>query len=125
MMQEQLTYKIRGALFEVFKHFGPGLFETVYEKALMVELRSIGLRVTAQLPVAVSYKGEELDLGFRVDLLVENEVIIEVKSIVALQDVHKKQLLTYLKLTGKRVGLLVNFNSNHLQDNISLIRIVN
>jgi GxxExxY protein len=125
MINEELTFKIRGAIYEVFKAFGPGLFERVYEKALLIELRSIGLKVASQLPVGATYKGEDLDLGFRLDLLVENEVIIEVKSITELQDVHKKQLLTYLRLTGKKVGLLVNFNSAHIQDKISLILIVN
>ena len=109
----------------MFKELGPGLFESVYEKALMVEMRSMGLKVTAQMPINAFYKGENLDLGFRLDLIVENEVIIEVKSIELLLDVHKKQLLTYLKLTGKKVGLLVNFNSSLLKDNINLIRIVN
>jgi GxxExxY protein len=77
------------------------------------------------MPVEVSYKGEDLGLGFKLDLLIESEIIIEVKSIQTLQDVHKKQLLTYLRLANKRVGLLVNFNAAHLQDHISLIRIVN
>ena len=125
MINEELTYKIRGALYSVFKELGPGLFESVYEKALTFELRSIGLNVAPQLPVKAVYKGEELEMGFRLDLLVENEVIIEVKSVDQLHDVHKKQLLTYLRLTGKRVGLLVNFNRAHIKDNISLFRIVN
>ena len=85
----------------------------------------MGLQVVSQLPVTVFYKGQDLDLGFRLDLLVENEVIIEIKSVDQLHDVHKKQLLTYLKLTGKKVGLPVNFNSAHIQDHISLVRIVN
>lgn len=125
MIHEHLTFKIRGAIYSVFKELGPGLFESVYERALTLELRSMGLKVATQMPVAAKYKGEDLDLGFRLDLLIENEVIIEVKSVDTLHDVHKKQLLTYLKLTGKRVGLLVNFNSAHIHDNISLIRIVN
>ncbi|MEI9921736.1 MAG: GxxExxY protein [Bacteroidota bacterium] len=125
MIQEELTYKIRGAIFEVFKYYGPGLFESVYEKALAKELKRMGLNVAAQVPIDVDYKGEDLGLGFIMDLLVENEIIIEVKSIKDLQDVHKKQLLTYLRLTGKRVGLLVNFTTPHLQDNVSLFRIVN
>ena len=125
MIHEELTFKIRGAIFSVFKELGPGLFESVYERALIIELRSLDLKVVTQKPVAAIYKGEDLDLGFRLDLLIDNEVIVEVKSVELLHDVHKKQLLTYLKLTGKRVGLLVNFNSAHIQDNISLIRIVN
>ena len=125
MIHEELTFKIRGAIFEVFKEFGPGLFEIVYERALAHELRTTGLKVTAQVPVAAIYKGEDLDVGFRLDLLVENEVIVEIKSVEQLHDVHKKQLLTYLKLTRKKVGLLVNFNSAHIRDSISLFRIVN
>ena len=125
MIEERLTYKIRGAIFEVFKYYGPGPFESVYEGALAVELKRLGLKATRQLPIAVAYKGEPLDLGFRLDLLVEDAVVIEIKSVAELQDVHKKQLLTYLKLTNKRVGLLVNFNSAHLKDSTSLIRIVN
>ena len=125
MIQEELTFKIRGAIYEVFKELGPGLFESVYERALIKELRSKGMKVLTQVPVDVFYKGEDLQLGFRLDLLVDDEVIIEVKSVEQLHDVHKKQLLNYLKLTGKRVGLLVNFNSAYIKDNFSLVRIVN
>lgn len=125
MIHEDLTYKIRGAIYSVFKELGPGLLEKVYERALMLELKTLGLKVSAQLPILTFYKSEELGLGFKLDLLVENEVVIEIKSVDQLHDVHKKQLLTYLKLTGKKVGLLVNFNSAHIKDHISLVRIVN
>lgn len=125
MLSERLTYKIRGAIYSVFQELGPGLFESVYERALVVELQSIGLKVVTQVPMNVHYKGEDLGLGFRLDILVEGEVIIEVKSVEQLHNVHKKQLLTYLKLTGKQVGLLVNFNCPHITDHVSLIRIVN
>jgi len=101
---EELTYKIRGCIFEVFREMGPGLLESVYEAALMYELENQNLNVQAQIPVPVIYKSVQLELGFRLDLLVENEVIVEVKSVELLHDLHKKQLLNYLKLTGKKLG---------------------
>jgi GxxExxY protein len=107
------------------KNFGPGLFESVYEAALLFELPQKGFNVQSQTPVPVLYKSIRLEVGFRLDILVENNVIIEVKSVETLHDVHKKQLLTYLRLTGKKVGFLVNFNSSHLKDKESFIRIVN
>lgn len=122
---EELTYKIRGCIFEVFKELGPGLLESVYEAALIYELKQSGLSVQSQVPIPVSYKSIKFELGFRMDVLVENEVIIEIKSIECIHDVHKKQLLTYLKLTRRKIGILVNFNSAHLVDKESLIRIVN
>ncbi len=122
---EQLTFKIRGCIFEVFKELGPGLLESVYEAALLFELKNQNLNAQAQAPVPVMYKSVQLELGFRLDLLVENEVIVEVKSVEASHDLHKKQLLNYLKLTGKKVGFLVNFNSSKLIDKESIIRIVN
>lgn len=124
-MIEELTYKIRGCIFEVFKELGPGLLESVYEAALVYELLNRGLMARSQVPLPVKYKAVKLDLGFRIDILVEDEIIIEIKSVEALHDVHKKQLLTYLKLTDKQVGFLVNFNSAHLVDKESIIRIVN
>lgn len=122
---KELTYKIRGCIFEVFKEMGPGLLESVYEAALIYELKTQNLNVQSQIPIPVIYKSAQLELGFRLDLLVENQVIIEVKSVEMLHDIHKKQLLNYLKLTGKRVGFLVNFNSSKLIDKESIIRIVN
>ena len=120
-----LTYVIRGALFTVHNELGPGLLESVYEAALLYELQLQGLFATSQVQVAVSYKAVQLDLGFRIDILVEDTIIIEIKSIETLHDVHKKQLLTYLKLTGKKLGILVNFNVSKLVDKESLIRIIN
>ena len=111
--------------FEVFKELGPGLLESVYEAALLFELLQKGITVQAQVPVPVLYKSVQLELGFRLDLLIENKIIIEIKSVEMLHDVHKKQLLTYLKLTQKQVGFLVNFNCSHLKDKESIIRIVN
>lgn len=120
-----LSYKVRGAIFTVHNELGPGLLESVYEAALVYELSSQGLFVTSQVGVPVHYKDVQLELGFRMDILVENQVIIEIKSMEALHDVHKKQLLTYLKLANKRLGILVNFNVAKLIDKESLIRIIN
>lgn len=120
-----LTYKIRGAIFKVHKTLGPGLLESVYEAALLYELMQLDLKVIAQVGLPVNYNGVLLELGFRIDIIIEDAVIIEVKSIEALHDVHKKQVLTYLKLSGKRVGFLVNFNVSTLKDKESLIRIIN
>lgn len=125
MSLEELTFKIRGAIFVVFKELGPGLLESVYEAALAYELRSEGLTVHRQVGLPVVYKEESLELGFRLDLLIENQIIIEIKSVEVLHDVHKKQLLTYLRLSDKKIGMLVNFNSNFLEDKVSLIRIIN
>jgi GxxExxY protein len=122
---DELTYKVRGGIFEVFKELGPGLLESVYEAALLFELRSLDLLVSSQVPVPVIYKTVQLELGFRLDLLVENEVIVEIKSVECLHEIHKKQLLNYLKLSGKKVGFLVNFNTVKLIDKESIIRIVN
>ena len=120
-----LTYKIRGAIFTVHNELGPGLLESVYEAALMYELISMNLSVASQVGLPVQYKNVQLELGFRIDLLIENTVIIEIKSIECLHDVHKKQLLTYLKLSAKKLGILVNFNVAKLVDKESLIRIIN
>lgn len=125
MKTEQLTYLIRGAIFDVFRELGPGLFESVYEAALIYELTTLGLEIKTQVHLPVRYKGVKLDLGFRMDILVNDEIIVEIKSVEVLQNVHKKQLLTYLKLTEKKIGFLVNFNTDYLEDKISLIRIVN
>jgi GxxExxY protein len=122
---DELTFLIRGACFEVHKELGPGLFESVYEAALIFELKSLGLVVDSQIGLPVLYKENKLDLGFRIDLLVENEVILEIKSIESLQNVHKKQLLTYLRLANKQIGYLVNFNAEFLKPKESIIRVIN
>ena len=120
-----ISYLIRGAAFEVFKTLGPGLLESVYEKALVFELISKNLHVQTQVGIPVVYKEHDLDLGFRMDILVEDKVIMEFKSVELLHDVHKKQLLTYLKLADKKLGILINFNTDSLLDKESLIRIIN
>ncbi|MBS4043946.1 MAG: GxxExxY protein [Chitinophagaceae bacterium] len=125
MELDDLTYKIRGAFFEVHKELGPGLLESVYEMALMREFELQGLKAKSQVVLPVSYKDAFLELGFRLDIIVEHKVIIEIKSVKAIEDVHKKQLLTYLKLSELKIGFLVNFNSTHLKDRESIFRIVN
>ena len=121
----ELSYKIRGAIFKVHSSLGPGLLETVYVAALTYEISELNLLVQTQLGLPVNYNGITLEPGFRLDLLVQNEIIVEVKSVEALHDVHKKQLLTYLKLANKKLGLLVNFNVSSLKDKESAIRIIN
>jgi GxxExxY protein len=118
MNENEITYAIRGAIFKVYNEFGAGLFESVYEAALLYQLKKDGLKVDAQVPIEVIYDGENLGLGFRMDLLVEDEIIIEIKSVAELDKVHHKQILTYLKLTGLKLGLLVNFNSDDISKSI-------
>jgi GxxExxY protein len=101
------------------------LLESIYAGALEIELCSTGLTVEKELPVRVYYKGNDLGFGFRFDLLVEDQVVVEMKSVESLHNVHKKQLISYLKISGKKVGILVNFNVDFLQDKISLVRLVN
>jgi GxxExxY protein len=125
MELNDLTYKIRGAIFTVHSTLGPGLLESVYEAALMYELVKLGMNVISQVGLPVNYNDVQLELGFRIDILVEDAIIIEIKSVETLHDVHKKQLLTYLKLSGKKLGILVNFNVSKLIDKESLIRIIN
>jgi GxxExxY protein len=125
MELNELTYKIRGAFFEVYNQLGPGLLESVYEMALMKEFELLGIKAKSQVALQVTYKGEYLELGFRIDILVESKVIIEIKSVKELEDVHKKQLLTYLKLSEIQVGFLINFNTAFLKDKESIIRIIN
>jgi len=123
MHENDISYAIRGAAFKIHSTLGPGLLESVYETALAYELRKEGFDVLTQLGVPVVYEEVEMEQGFRMDLLVNHKVIIEVKSVETLLDVHHKQLLTYLKLSNKRLGLLINFNVSSLKN--SIIRIVN
>lgn len=125
MELNDLTYQIRGAIYKVHSTLGPCLFESVYEAALIYELKQLDLAVESQVGIPVMYNGIQLELGFRLDILAENTVIIEIKSVETLLDVHKKQLLTYLKLSGKKLGILVNFNVATLINKESLIRIIN
>lgn len=119
-----LSYKIRGAIFCVHRELGPGLLESVYEKALSHELTSLGLQNITQVELPVIYKDHKLEIGFRVDILVEDRVIIEIKSLDALHEKHKKVTLNYLKLAGLELAFLVNFNVLTINKE-SLIRIIN
>lgn len=123
MTENDITYIIRGAIFKVYNALGPGLLESVYEAALKYELKKEDLIVESQVAVPVVYDEVQLDLGFRLDLIINDKVIVEIKSVEALVPVHHKQVLTYLKLTDKRLGILVNFNSDNISKNI--IRIAN
>lgn len=118
-----ITYQIRGAIFDVYNELGPGLLESVYEEALFMELKQRGLNVERQKNVPLFYKGVLLNTDLRLDLLVENQVIVELKSVEEVKKLFTKQLLTYLRLLDKRVGLLVNFNTDNILD--SIIRIAN
>ena len=106
---ELLIYEVRGAAMEVYNFFGPGLLESVYEKALVRELELRGLEVRTQLPVPIIYKDAVVGDELRIDILVENELIVELKSVEEFKPVYYKQLRTYLKLLNKDVGLLINF----------------
>ena len=123
MKEYELIYQIRGAIYDTYNALGPGLLESVYEKALVQELRENGLSVQTQMEVQVNYKGMNIGEGLRLDLLVNDELIVELKSVDEFKPVHYKQLLTYLKLMNKRVGLLINFNTDNLRDGIK--RVVN
>jgi GxxExxY protein len=123
MDENDLSYLIRGAAFKVHSALGPGLLESVYEVALSYELKTIGLEVKNQVGIPFVYAEIRFDIGFRLDIIVNDKVIIEIKSVETLQDVHHKQLLTYLKLTNKKLGLLINFNIVSLK--YGIVRIVN
>lgn len=123
MTENEISYKIRGAIFKVYNTLGPGLLESIYENALHYQLKKDGLKVIKQIDLPVKYDNIVLDISFRLDLLVEDKVIVELKSVEELKSIHYKQLTTYLKLADKKLGLLVNFNCANILDNIN--RIVN
>lgn len=118
MTDNEITYKIRGAIYKVYNAFGPGLLESVYEAALCHQLRKEGLTVENQVKLDVMYDNVVLPIDFRLDILVEKSVIIELKSVEELKPVHHKQLLTYLRIAKKHVGILVNFNTDSIDDGI-------
>jgi GxxExxY protein len=123
MTENELATLVVDRCYQIHKALGPGLFESVYEEVLSYELTEAGLYFTRQTLIPVYYKNLILKLGFRADLVVEEKVIIELKSIEGIASVYKKQLLTYLKLTGLKLGLLINFNESLIKDGIT--RIVN
>lgn len=120
---KQLTETIIGAAIQVHRELGPGLLESAYEACLAYELEQRGLRVERQRALPLKYRGVTLDCGYRVDLLVDERVVVEIKVLEALQPVHKAQLLSYLRLSGCKVGLLINFNVDVLKRGIH--RVVN
>lgn len=121
MTYNELTYIIRGCIFRVYNKLGPGLLECVYEKALMRELQSSGLKACNQVEIDIDYDGVPLQLGLRMDILVEDKVIIELKSVEKMTPLFSKQLYTYLKLSNKHLGLLVNFNVDNILNGISRV----
>ncbi|MGO3183456.1 MAG: GxxExxY protein [Aequorivita sp.] len=123
MTENEISSKIIGASIEVHKQLGPGLLESTYEVCLAYELISMGLEVKRQVPLPVVYKEIKLNAGYRIDMIVNNKVILEIKSVDILAPIHTAQLLTYLKLKEVKLGLLINFNSVKLVDGLK--RIVN
>ncbi|MDQ3108880.1 MAG: GxxExxY protein [Bacteroidota bacterium] len=121
MIENNISYAVRGAAFKVHSALGPGLLESVYEAAMVFELTRAGYTVRSQVGFPVIYEGEKLELGFRLDIIVNETVIIEIKSIETLTPLHFKQLLTYLRLTDKKLGLLINFNSVLVKDGIKRV----
>ena len=121
MTENEISKQIIGTAINLHKNLGPGLLESAYENALAFDLREIGLDVKQQYPMPFIYKKIKLDVGYRLDLLIENKVIIEIKSVENLAGVHYAQLLTYLKLSNLKLGLLMNFNTRLLKDGVHWI----
>jgi GxxExxY protein len=116
--ENDISYLIRGAIFKVYNELGPGLLESVYEAVLLYELQKQGLEVKSQVALPVYYESVKLEVGFRLDLLVNDKVIIEIKSVETLAKVHHKQVLTYLKISNLKLGILVNFNVDEITKGI-------
>ena len=123
MKENEIATAVVEAAYKLHTGLGPGIFETVYEVTLAHELRKRGYRVERQVPVPIIWDGLKFDEGFRADLIIDDCVLVELKSIQALEPVHSKQVLTYLRLTNKRLGLLINFGESRIKDGIK--RIVN
>ena len=121
--ENEISKLVVDLCYKIHTQYGPGLFESVYEEIFCYEWEKNGILFSRQQPVPLVHEAVKLDIGFRADLIVEEEVIVELKSVESLAPVHSKILLTYLKLTGKKLGLLINFNENLLKDGIK--RIVN
>ena len=118
MTDNDITHAIIGAAIEVHKHLGPGLLESAYEECLLHELRIRNMRVERQKGLPVVYKEVKLDCGYRLDLLVEGKIILELKSVEGLAPIHEAIILTYLRLSGHKIGLLINFNVTVLKDGV-------
>lgn len=120
---DEITGAIIGAAMKIHSALGPGLLESAYEACLVHELRKRGLRIETQVALPVIFDGTQIDVGYRIDLLVEDAVVVELKAVDRILAIHRAQLLSYLKLSGKQVGLLINFHELHLRDGIE--RMVN
>ena len=123
MTNNEITFQVRGAIFDVYNELGPGLLESVYEEALVYEIQKRGLKVDRQIEVPIIYKGNSLKSPLRIDILVEDKVVVELKSVEEMKPLFWKQTLTYLKLMNLHVGLLVNFSTDSIMEDIH--RIVN
>lgn len=118
ILEKELTEQIIGAAIEVHRHLGPGLLESAYEECLCYEFHLRGLKFERQRPLPLEYKGIKLDCGYRMDIVVEEKVILELKVVDAIAPIHEAQLLTYLRLSGVKIGLIINFNVAVLKDGI-------
>ncbi len=124
MELNQLSSQIIKAAIAVHKELGPGLLEAIYHTCMLIELKAMGIKADSEVPAPVFYRGQKVDgQEFRLDLLVENKIIVELKSVESIKPIHKKQLLTYLRLAKKPLGLMINFNESLLKDGIT--RIIN
>ena len=124
-MYEELAYTVIGCVMKVYNNLGPGLLESVYQNALMIELDNALLKAEKEVPIEIEYEGSNLGVGFRIDILVENKIVLELKSVSQLEKVHFKQLRTYLKLTNMPLGYLINFNSDSLRIGHEIHRLTN
>ena len=118
MTENEISYKIRGAIFNVYNHLGPGLLESAYEVAMRIELEKMGCQVETQVYLPVVYEGVTIPNAFRIDTLVDDKVIVEFKAVASMQEVFFSQLMTYLKLSGKKLGILVNFKTTDISKSI-------
>lgn len=118
MNENEISFNIRKSIFDVYNELGPGLLEKVYEKILAYDLQNKGLKVQTQVPIPIRFKGLYIESSFIADIIVEEKVIIEIKSIEEIGNFHHKQLLTYLKLANLKLGILVNFNTDYIDKNI-------
>ncbi|GAA5101439.1 GxxExxY protein [Chryseobacterium ginsengisoli] len=118
MKENEISFYIRKSIFSVYNELGPGLLEKVYENVLIHELQNNGLNVKAQVPMKIKYRDTFIDSSFIADIIVENKVIIEVKAVIEINNIHHQQLLTYLKLTNLKLGILVNFNTDYIDKSI-------
>ena len=119
MTENEISYKIRGIVYDIYNEIGPGLLESVYEEIMYSELKVQGLKVERQVPIPLIWKGKKLEKGFRADLIVENKVLIELKSVEIIPKVFYKVFATYLKLTGLKLGLMINFYEENINSGIT------